>query len=564
MAEEVSYRLRRDPVDGFQAYQLYAKESYWSYEDTLERLLHSEILEFLRAHREESSFDGLPRAAVEVVVGGIRRVERFKGENRFQDGLDLARHIRTQCADLFEQAGRLSELQLRVLEAELLTYLGQDLEGAERLLRDTLWDLEEIRPPAGSLEAWQRDVLRAEAYNVLGYCYRNMGWFQRASEAYRRAIREWRALEQKERDELRKMALRAQHANTLNNLGWALAELGRFARAAQACEDALEMRVALGPAAPVALSLNTFAMVLVRDDKPHRAHILAGRALGIFRDTGIPRGVGLASIALAEALRRRSAVPFLYAPEEAAELLRQAARHAQEAVEIFGPGGPVPERSRLVEALIERGCVYRQWAWLRASAPYKSDDPSAEDLASWSEQDLREAMEVAGETFPYRRLDAHVNLAWLHYYMRQHEMAEREARAALDSVPEEYRLEHRPPDPGRLPYTFYWFLQGKTYLVLGELRWRKFAERQDPEALRECATYYTAALAANELYAPDFRDLRRALHRIYIRVRGLNDEEFRIFHEGIARAVEQYRLKSPTLLDRALEEWDFPVRSAAA
>lgn len=564
MAEEVYYRLRRDPVDGFQAYQLYARESYWSYEDTLERLLYSEILEFLQAHQGEDSFDGLPRAAIETVVGGIRRVERLKRGNQFRDSLNLAGQIRTECADLLERAGALPRLQLQIQEAELLTYLGQDLERAERIIRDALWDLEEIRPPEGSFEHWQRDVLRAEAYNILGYCYRNMGWFRRASEAYRRAIRDWRALEQREKDELRRRALRAQHANTLNNLAWALAELGQFARASQASEDALEMRVALGPAAPVALSLNTYAMVLVRDDKPHRAHILAGRALGIFRDKGYPRGIGLASIALAEALRRRSAVPFLYTPEEAAELLRQAAHHATEAVEIFGPEGLVPERSRQVEALIERGCVYRQWAWLRRSFPYESDDPRPEDLASWSERDLRQAMEIAGETFLYRRLDAHVNLAWLHYYMRQHGDAEREANAALASVPEEYRLENRRPDAERLPYTFYWFLQGKTYLVLGELKWRGFAEDMDAEALRACAENYTLALASDEIYAPDFRDLRRALNRIYTRIRGLNDEEFQIFHQGIARAVERYRLASPTRLDRALAEWDFPVRSVIA
>ena len=553
MAEEVYYRLQRDPVDGFQTYQSYARESYWSYEDTLERLLHSEMLEFLQTHKGDS-LDGLPRATVEVAIGGVRRVERLRRENRFAEAVDLAKRIRRECLDLLRPAGFLA-IQLQVLEAEALTYQGQDLAQAERLVRDTMWDLEESRPAEKTFEHWQRDVLLAEAYNVLGYCYRNMGWFRRAVEAYGRAVRRWRALEQAEKDELRRRALRAQHANTLNNLGWALAELGRFAQAAQVCEDALGMRVELGPAAPVALSLNTYGMVLTRDDKPHRAHLLCSRALAICRDLGYPRGVGLCNIALAEALRRRSAIPFLYMPDDAAELLRQAERHATEAVEIFG-GSEVPERSRLVEALIERGCVYRQWAWLRPLCE-ADQDPAQDELARQSEADLQRAMAEAGEDLAYRRLDAHVNLAWLYYYVRQHEKAEQEARAALASVPKEYHLEEGRPDTERLPHTFYWFLQGKAHLLLGELMWREFDAQKDPGYLERCGEHYTLALAYDELYAPSFRDLHRALYRIYVRVRKLNDAELQALQRGIATAAQNCHLSRPTRLDKALDEWGF-------
>ena len=551
MAEEVYYRFQRDPVDGFQTYQSYARESYWSYEDTLERLLYSEVLEFLQTHEGET-FDGLPRAMVEVALGGIRRVERLKRENRFDEAVNLAERIYAESSDLLSRAGLLS-IQLRILEAEALTYLGKDLRRAEQTLREAIQRLEAVSPGSG-FERWQQDVLLAEAQNVLGYCYRNMGWFHRAVEAYNRAVRRWRRLEQEEADELRQRALRAQHANTLNNLGWALAELGRFAQAAQVCEDALEMRVGLGPAAPVALTLNTYGMVLVRDDKPHRARVLSSRALAIFRDLGYPRGVGLCDIALAEALRRMVAIPFLYSPEDGAELLRQALRHADDAVDIFTH--QVPERSRLVEALIERGCIYRQWAWLRPL--YLSDqDPDQNELARRSEADLTRAMEEAGEDLAYRRLDAQVNLAWLYYYMRAHERAQKEAGAALSSVPEEYRFEKGRPDTEHLPYTFYWFLQGKTHLLLGELMWREFAEGKGLEFLERCGEHYTLALAYDELFAPDFRDMRRALYRIYQRVRGLNDREFRMLRRGIDGAVVRYHLPTPTRMDRALEEWEF-------
>jgi hypothetical protein len=112
-----------------------------------------------------------------------------------------------------------------------------------------------------------------------------------------------------------------------------------------------------------------------------------------------------------------------------------------------------------------------------------------------------------------------VNLAWLYYYVREHERAQREAEAALSSVPGEYRFEKGRPDTEHLPYTFYWFLQGKTHLLLGELMWREFAARNGQEFLERCGEHYTLALAYDELFAPDFRDLRRALYRIYQRVR---------------------------------------------
>jgi tetratricopeptide (TPR) repeat protein len=551
MAEEVYYRLQRDPVDGFRTYQSYARESYWSYEDTLERLLYSEILEFLQTHMRET-FDSLPRAAVEVAIGGVRRVERLGREGRFENAVDLARRIQKEVPDLLLRAAFLA-IRLQTLEAEVLTYLGTDLREAERLLRSVIQRLE-ATTPVSQFEWWQRDVLLAEAYNVLGYCYRNMGWFKRAVEAYNRAIRQWRLLEQDEEDELRWRALRAQHANTLNNLGWALAELGRFAQAAQVCEDALEMRVELGPAAPVAFTLNTYGMVLVRDDKPHRARVLCSRALGIFRDLGNPRGVGLCDIALAEALRRMAAIPFLYSPEDGAELLRQALQHANDAVDIFTY--QVPERSRLVEALIERGCIYRQWAWLRPL--YQSDqDPDQNELARRSERDLKQAIEEAGEDLVYRRLDAQVNLAWLYYYVREHERAQKEAEAALSSVPEDYRFERGRPDTEHLPYTFYWFLQGKTHLLLGELAWREFAAGKGLEFLERCGEHYTLALAYDELFAPDFRDLRRALYRVYRRVRKLNEEEFRALRRGMDGAVIRYHLPTPTRMDRVLEDWGF-------
>ena len=561
MSEEVYYRLQYDPVDGYKTYSSYVKESYWSYEDALERLLRSELLDFRERWGSADSLGGLRRAVVDVDAG-LRRVERLKRGLRNNEAISLVDEMREKCSDLIKQAGPLTDMELQVQEGEILTYLGgeEELDRARRLLESGRKGLGSFRPK-DEFEEWRHQVLLAETYNVLGYYYRNVGWFRRAVASYRWAVTQWRQLEQRERDPLRRKALRAQHANTLNNLSWALAEHGSLAEASHSCEDALEMRWKLGPAGPVAFSLNTYGLILVRDDKPHRARVMTSRAMSIFRDLDYPRGVGLSGIALAEALRRMSAVEYLYAPEEKADLLRQAERHVTEAVEIFG-GSRIRERSRLVEALIERGCVYRQWAWLRPQ--YKAEkDPERDELAALSEKDLKRAMKEAEEGMAYRRLDAHIDLAWLYYYVRDYARAEQEAGAAIASVPEEYRFEGGWPNREQLPHSFYWFLLGKAYLLRGEVAMRQFVygERQEGY-LEKGGLYYTLSLAYDELYASDFRDLRRAVYRIYIRIRQLNDEEFGLLHEGIREAVKVYG-RSPTRMDRLLAERNLPVRPEA-
>ncbi|MGB9890713.1 MAG: tetratricopeptide repeat protein, partial [Anaerolineae bacterium] len=566
MAEEVHYRLLRDPQDGFQTYQLYAQEAFWASEDSLYHLLRSELLWFLKRHSEQKTFDGLRREEMEVDLA-LRRLGRYN-RVRNRRARDYARDIRQRCADLMDAAGPLAQIWLNVLEGETLLYLGEELPRAGDLLLAAADKLESYTP-ASPFEEWRRRTLLAETYNDLGYLSRTLGWFQKATEWYSKAVTLWRQMEDEEEDALRRMALRAQHANTLNNLAWALAEQGHFDRAARLAEDALDLRQRLGPAAPVAFSLNTLGMIETRADQPHRARVHCGRALSIFRSLQQPRGVGLAEIAMAEALRRMAAIPDLYSPEESADMVREARGYLDDAVEIFSPEGPVRERPRLVEALIERGCLYRLWAWLRLTYPdaKKEGDPTLEELVRRSERDFQRAMEEAGEALPYRYLDALVNLAWLYYYVRKEDRAEDEAQKALDRIPPEYRLPLQTAHK-ELPHTFYWLLAGKTYLLLGQLAMRRFAQAKEEkreqeermEHLRRVGEHFTAALAYDELFAYEFRDIRRAIRSIYERLRGLNQQEMAAVHQGIANAIQRYGLREPTRMDRVLFNHNLPLR----
>jgi tetratricopeptide (TPR) repeat protein len=285
------------------------------------------------------------------------------------------------------------------------------------------------------------------------------------------------------------------------------------------------------------------------------------RALDIFRDLEQPRGIGLASIALSEALRRESGARHRHAPEENADLIRQAESYASDAVQIFEK--TVPERPRLLEALIELGCVYRQWAWLRPQYT-GAEDPSPQELTQKSDVTLRRVIDLAGEDLLYMGIDAQVNLAWLYYYTRRLEQAEEEARKAIASIPGEYYLR-----PGTelqaqdLPHVFYWVQLGKANLLLGEVAGSYFLDRGRVEGLRDMGKHYTVSLAYDELFSPDFRDIRKGLRAIYFRLKGLNKEEFELVHRGIADAVEEYKLSIPTRLDKFLAKRHLPRRPEA-
>ncbi len=559
MAEDVHYRLQQDPVDGFRTYQVYAKEAFWANSENLDGLLQSEILQFLDAHEGEDEISGLRRSEAEIAMA-LQRLERYN-RARYAQAAKHAQDIRNKCTDLLKEAGLLSQVRLTLLEGEALTYIGNDFSQADKLLQKSSNDLATFEPET-PLEQWQSPILLTEINNDLGYLYRTMGRFQKAVDFYGEAVETWRQLEDEEPDDLRRDALRAQHANTLNNQAWARAEIGDFEDALFDVRDALKMRKELGPQAPVAFSENTLGLILTRQGDPRVAQVHCRRALATFQNLEQPRGIGLASTALAEALRRDSGAELRYGPEESADLLRQAEQHTIEAVDIFSD--QVTERPRLIEALIEQGCVYRQWAWLRPQYPSEKDRPAGE-LAQRSEAAFRKVIELAGEDLLYKGVDAQVNIAWLYYFIRQFDEAEEEANQAIDRIPDKYYITEDGglPDPD-LSHKFFWVQLGKAHLLLGEVGGSRYLDQELIDGLREMGKHYTLSLAYNELFAPDFRDLRRALQRIYTRLRKLNTKEFHEVHKGITEAVETCHLPEPTRLDKFLAKRHLPKRTEAA
>lgn len=542
MAEEVHYRLRHNAAEGFQTYYRYAEEAFWVNDENLDMQLRNELLEYVAEREKDTKYDGLSRGDVERDAA-LRWIRRNRMRAKHDEAIRIAHRLRQECAELLAEGGPLTQAELNSLEGDTLTQRGVELDRAEKLLRTAL-DILLAFKPEDEFQRWRHNTLLARAHNDLGFLYRVLGRFRDAIRGYQSALPLWRAL--KEMD--------AEQANTLNNLAWAYAEVGDFHHAFLRCDDGLDLRQQLGPRAPIAFSLNTIGLIQTRADDPHSARVHCERAWNIFRDLQQPRGVGLACIALAEALRRSTGRARLYTPEESAEFFRNAEQRAKEAVDIFSD--PVKERLRLVEALNELGCVYREWARIRKHYDKTAVDPDRDTLVRRGEEALRRAIREAGEDLLYRGVDAQVNLAWLYYHINDDEKARREAEAAIARVPKKYHITEEGGLPERsLAEAFYWVQLAKAHLLFGEMVMRKFQAKKEPTQLEEAAKWYALSLEYNALYGEDFRDVRRGREHIYANFKPLNViAEFPAVFRGIDRVTEEYKLPKPTRLERFIEE----------
>jgi tetratricopeptide (TPR) repeat protein len=555
MPEEVFYRLRLDAVGGFRAHYVYRKEAYWTNDERLAMELRSEILQYLSEHAEDDHFNGLRRSDVEL-DSGLSWMERRLRRANYKGAVQIADDLLERCTDLFEEGDPLDRAQLDAYKGLALAYDSTQLDLAEGLLVEAIETFRSFDHPS-SFQMWRRDAALADARNALGFLYRTKGLYRRAVAAYQQALPLWRSLAEGEQASTMRRAIEAQHANTLNNLSWALAWLGRYQRAEFACKDALGMRQELGPLGPIAFSLNTLGLIQIKNDHPREGRGCCEQALEIFRDLEQPRGAGLARIALAEALRRMASELDPSGLDRKRRLLHESRDHAREAVYIFTH--EVKELTQLIQARIEQGCTYRDLAWVHSQA--QEDEPGRRDLVEKGEDALRLAIQGGAEEPALRHLviDAQVNLAWLYAYVGWDARAEEELREAIERVPEEYHITPQQGLPdSELPQSFLWVQMGKAHLLLGELaigRYRRCTGEECLHHLEKAAQDYTLSLAYDELFAPRFRDMRRGMEHIYEALKKLNRrEEFPAVYRGIDKAAEKYDLGTPTRMHQFLDE----------
>lgn len=535
----VHYRLREDPVEGFVEYYKRAEEAFLAVSDDFDMQLRSELLAFWQQEEQVvghplEEIRGLRRVDVNSDAA-IRWVKRYISHRMYERALRLVNAIRTTHRRLLPS--RASEAELSAWEALASSYLGEQLSKVGHLLADAIDVLTRAETKELGTNVDRRELVQAQLYNRLGYLYRVKGQSQQAVQAYQRALPFWQ-----------KHGAQAALANTLNNLAFAYAQVGKFDAALHAGQRALRIRRKLGLRLPIALSLNTIGLIQTRNDQSQRARVSIGQALSIFTELGRQgiRGVGLANIALSEAMRRTCNIPIIYTTKKKAEFLRQARDHAQAALEIFPD--QVNDKLRYVEALVELGCVYRDWAKLRREHP--ADEPGEETnvLAELGVVALNRAAREAHSEMSNWEVDALVNLAWLHYYIGQIEKALGTAQQVDPLIPEQYRLKEGKGIPEHKgPISSFYIQLGKIHNLRGQIAF-------DAKDWKAAAHEFTLALAYNQCFADDFRDLKRAQDQISERLDELDYVQLTAFRHAVAQAEHDYNLTSPGLLQQLILE----------
>jgi tetratricopeptide (TPR) repeat protein len=570
MVESLHYQLRAKSDTGFEAYYRYAEEAVLGEIRSLDAQLRVELLEFLNLFASQASCSLCEMVNTDAA---IRWVKRHVADERYVEAQQLATHVRT--SKFLSASDQLAQADLTIWEALAQLYSGStDLAVVRRTLVETVNTLERLP------RTWRREAVLARAYNNLGYFYRISGSYKEAIAAYHSAVPRWRAVN-----------IPAEQANTLNNLAFARHEMGDFGTARRQALDALELRLTIGARPQIGLSYNTLAQISIDEGFFITAEEYARKALQLFEAVRDERGIGLALIALAEALRRDSTQrPHSLLGQDT--LLQQAVEFADRACQIFA--GLSGEPSRRIEALIELGCGYRDWAKLRRDyLPPLAREASVVDFAQKSEHALEQAERLAGEKhIAYQTVNARVNRAWLYYYLRVYynqrhdaEHADQELRRLREClgrvtpdnedwgdwrpvlIPKEYYFIARGDASTRrrripaLPVIPFRAQLGKAELLWGQLAFYLYDSVQTEEILRKAVRHHTLTLAYDDIEGSEqFRDKQRAKDRIYRRLKELNSAEWQIVYNEVDRVEMVYGLGRNSARRRFLRE-DFGERA---
>ncbi len=550
--EIVYYQLRQQAAWGFQHYFRAAKDAANANNVSLDAQLEAEMVTFLQERDPAGQLaviEGLDRRTVMSVLMLRPMIRAFSSLTPDQV-LQKTVRLRQQIERLITSEASTDDMcialaSLSVWEGQAMTYIGDEphMYAAQHKFAEAIQQIDAFLAavPASDfrneIRRWRAKFALAFAYRVRGYFRRVRGFLPDAVEDTRKSATLWR-----------EMKMENELAISLNNLGFALSGMGQREDARSLVEEALELRRARGSRSLVGLSLNTLALICLRDGAYLTAVDLSERALTIFRALRDQRGVGLALIALSDTLRRYSEDAFMLSIEDKIKHLREACDCAQEARSIFEQRG---ERERQIETLINEGCAYRDWVNLRRSHPNPRDN--IERLAAKSEQSLRLAVDLVGPELLYRKVDALINLGWLGFYAGMHDLLAEATEAAESAIPPEYRFSQThglPTIPWEEAQILLWPQLGKLHILYGHRAFQDLVampESISPGILADVTRHYTLGLEYNNLYGSDLLGLRAARDQVYNRLKRMEVAQLRTIAQHVIQITKDFHLKSSTL-----------------
>ncbi|MBI5295362.1 MAG: ATP-binding protein [Chloroflexi bacterium] len=555
LTEIMYYNLRYDLGRGFRSYYRFSHEAIMARDVLMDLQLQAELLSYLSRPPAPILEKNV---SVKMILEGLktRPPARAWALGDYETGVNEAQDLIEKFKETWKREYPFLLAAVHAWAASLFILRGDkgDLQEGEKHFQCvfSLLDVNEVHKPFVDQSLpdtllWYKKAIAALAYRVQGYLKRVEGLIPDSVAKYQQAAML-----------LRELDIRIEMATTMNDMGFAQAEMGEWHDGRANVRHALSLRRELGPRIPVALSLNTLAAIGVREGEAQYASARqnAEKALSIFRAFSHERGIAMALVTLAESTRRLSGAMPLSSDADRIKYLREARDYAREARDIFEKQG---ETSRQIEALIEVGTACRDWVyWLRQS-PQPGDDLNR--LLRESQETLRAAAQLAqSANLLHRRVDALVNLAWLEYYLLEKDETipdgsdiVKAIQIAEETFPSEDEMQKQPQTFGQ---------KGKLFVLKGHLVFRDFQQapkeltkKMDEKIIKmleSMAENYAKALEFNKSFAMDYQGMRQAKNSIDVNLRLMNSAEMRIICNRIQKMYPDGSVIQSFLTNRAL------------
>jgi tetratricopeptide (TPR) repeat protein len=582
------YGLQCEPSSAYTRYYLlWDEEAIKKHETGFDMQLRDEVLRFYNryAFRKDSPF--YDKRIADLVVAdrihrdcAVRWVKRHIARGDFEKAIKAADNVYESKKDIFRweivddpayKAGLLTawseaslytgaperEIQEKLDEAIGLLLNG-DIANAEVAEMDTT-------PPV-EVETWWKKQILGKAYNNRGYLYWSTGRYGFAFDDFRHAL-----------GYFRQAGLEDERANTLTNLAYLMALMGRVATAQYHIQQAIEIRERLDKNRryTIALSRNTRGLIHILGDEFDIGIQECREALAICEEVNERRGIGLACIALGFGLRRQGEQwkrgRLIYPIESAAGNFSEAESFLGRAVAIFAQA--ILEPIRHWQAYNELGSLFCDWAYLARNI----GDPKSQLIEGQYQKAIeyhQTALSIAEKhDLAFQITDSHDDLAQTYhdyavflgkennfdeaktYYSKAENCL---ARIEAELIPKAYQFasssQHH--DTNVLPESglAYWQSMGKLYLQRGvwesqKLRNREITFAQRSEALQRCIRYFTISFAYFQRYGPHSAHVHNTLKAFTERLSPLEISAQQA-HQQIEKVEAEYNLNLRILKER--------------
>lgn len=550
--DSLIYRLRADPREGYHWYVRQAESAIRSVQAGLDMQLRSEVLAFLgsKSPIDANLLSNTSGLAEEFNCDSAAHwVKRLMMQGKNEKAVKVGEQACIAFCPPDDPKFKLARAELEVHKAESMIYTGRAQE-AVALLYEIIADIENGRKPeelapqkADSYEGWRRNLVLGRGHNDIGYAHwMLLGHYEAALEEFRSALPYFRASE-----------LEEELANTQDNMGRVYGLRRHPTRAETLVDEGLRIRRDLGREYRVGLSLNSRAIVHLEFSQPRNALPLSEQALDIFEGLGARRGIGLALITLGRSLRkmgglwREGTMPH----KDCETYFRRGTGVLQQAVDIFEE--EVDEPVRMVEALNELGCIYRDWSRLaRASGKSSLSRTTAVEAVKYLEQCIERAEKLQ---IPVQYVDTCEDLAHAFYWRGHFDNAHRWLRRAYENVPEEYKFAEggRPEIPTEECIEAFWQQMGKIELLWGDVVWDEGTGNGSQPASRrvlgEAARHYLLSSIYFEHYSGRDVGLQIAFRHVYVRFKyaALDDLGY-LQQDALPTVAEQYSIDATRFL----------------